>query len=105
MRLEPRALYSLLPAAYRARRATGAPAGAERGSRGPASADEGGPRGRSPPDLVKLGVWGDGRGPAISIVIGRGRSLPWRLASRSIRWDHPISAVSTSFRRVQLQPR
>src|SRR6266851_8668694 len=32
--------------------ARGAPAGAERGSRGPASEGEGGPRGRSPPDLV-----------------------------------------------------
>src|SRR5437660_1231407 len=48
MRLETRTLYSLLLAASRARRATGAPAGAERGSRGPASEGEGGPRGRSP---------------------------------------------------------
>src|ERR1700736_3758555 len=36
------------------RRATGAPAGAERGSRGPASGGEGGPRGRRPPDLILM---------------------------------------------------
>src|SRR5206468_510989 len=34
-------------------RATGARAGAERGSWGPASGGVGGPRGRSPPDLVR----------------------------------------------------
>src|SRR5438876_12242273 len=38
-----------------ARRATGAPAGAERGSWGPASEGAGGPRGRSPPDLLLMG--------------------------------------------------
>ena len=36
---------------WHARRATGAPAGAERGSRGPASDGEGGSAGRNPPDL------------------------------------------------------
>src|SRR5881628_2783627 len=45
-----RILFSLR-APYSGRRATGAPAGAERGSWGPASGGVGGPRGRSPPDL------------------------------------------------------
>src|SRR5580693_3070944 len=42
-------MYSLLRAAERARRATDAPAGAERGSRGPASDGEKGSAGAKPP--------------------------------------------------------
>src|SRR5260370_41766988 len=53
MRLETRTLFWLLRGAYGARGATGAPAGAERGLRGPSSEGEGGPRGRGPPDLVR----------------------------------------------------
>src|SRR5579863_1119053 len=57
MRLETTTLSSLRLAAERARRATGAPAGAERGSWGPASDGEGGPRGRSPPDQLTRRSW------------------------------------------------
>src|SRR5437762_10030327 len=54
MRLAARILYSLRTSRITARRATGAPAGAERGSWGPASEGVGGPRGRSPPGLDRL---------------------------------------------------
>src|SRR5919108_1240838 len=54
MQLETRILYSFHPELHkRLRRATGAPARTERGSWGPASERVGGPRGRSPPDLIR----------------------------------------------------
>src|SRR5579864_1946533 len=56
MRLETRTLSSLVLAAIRVRRATGAPAGAERGSWGPASDGERGSAGAKPPGWSLLVV-------------------------------------------------
>src|SRR5947207_15083358 len=55
-----------------ARRATGAPAGAERGSWGPASEGVGGPRGRSPPGLARYAA----RSENFVLVVGQPHNGP-----------------------------
>src|SRR5206468_12535028 len=72
-------------------RATGARAGAERGSWGPASGGVGGPRGRSPPDLVRDERTDDASPSrhhrAVSLIARRprGRCAPPRAAPEACR--------------------